>query len=213
MKFVTVFILLFMLSCAPARTPYRSQPVDIPPAQGTEYLVRKGDSLWRISRRYGVSVEKLMDLNNLASPRMLKTGQKLVIPEQHTPHTRGTDQFIWPVQGQIVRSFGEEVDNLKNKGINIKSSSSMVYSSGDGTVVFADYLRGWGNTLIVSHPSDIYTIYANLNQTTVTPGTSVSKGKKIGTLQTDREGNYILHFEIRKKHSPQDPLKFLVKTK
>lgn len=48
-------------------------------AAGT-HLVRRGDTLSSIARRYGTSVQALQDLNNLSSPRALKAGQRIKIP-------------------------------------------------------------------------------------------------------------------------------------
>lgn len=48
-------------------------------AAGT-HLVRRGDTLSSIARRYGTSVQALQDLNRLASPRALKAGQRIKIP-------------------------------------------------------------------------------------------------------------------------------------
>ena len=43
------------------------------------YIVQSGDSLWSISKRFGLSVDKLKDINNLSS-NLLSIGQTLKIP-------------------------------------------------------------------------------------------------------------------------------------
>ena len=55
-----------------------------PPSGGSDsgsitHIVKKGDNLWDISRKYGVSVEQIRKLNGLSSKAVLKIGQKLVI--------------------------------------------------------------------------------------------------------------------------------------
>lgn len=47
---------------------------------GGRYIVKKGDSLWKIARRYGVSLEKLIQANNIKNPDMIYPGQEIVIP-------------------------------------------------------------------------------------------------------------------------------------
>lgn len=58
-----------------------------PPATPTSiiYVVRKGDSLSWIAEKYDVSMERLMEVNNLTDPDVLVIGQKLIIPPLETP--------------------------------------------------------------------------------------------------------------------------------
>lgn len=45
-----------------------------------EYTVRKGDTLWAISRKYGVTVEEIQSVNKIGEPSRIAVGQKLIIP-------------------------------------------------------------------------------------------------------------------------------------
>ena len=68
---------------APARsfTPSPSpQPL---PAGATMYTIQPGDTLYRISRKYGVSVDAIITTNNIANPSRVKPGQVLAIPPQN----------------------------------------------------------------------------------------------------------------------------------
>ena len=57
-----------------------------PPSQGTiqgqRYVVQKGDTLWRLSQRFGVSLDALIKANNLSNPNVLHIGQGLIIPRR-----------------------------------------------------------------------------------------------------------------------------------
>jgi LysM repeat protein len=55
------------------------------PAVSTEkqyHIVKKGETLYRISRKYGISVEELRKLNNLSADQVLRTGQRLMVSPQ-----------------------------------------------------------------------------------------------------------------------------------
>ena len=212
MRFLSLFILIALISCAPAKTSqerYTSRTYQSQTTKGNYYIVKKGDSLWRISKRYGVSVSAIMKVNGISSAQNLKVGQKLIIPR--TSRVKTSTSFLWPVKGEVVNFFGETVDSSPNRGLNIKANptSKRVSASAQGRVVFSDNLKTWGRTVILEHGSDYYTIYANLDNTNLREGDLAKKGQSIGEVASGKNGNYILHFEIRKNYIPQDPLKYI----
>jgi len=210
-KLLSLFLLIFFVSCATPRTAAIKERTTFFPAtdKGTYYIVKEGDTLWRISKRYGVGVNTLLKKNRLASAQNLKAGQKIFIPRSH--YTKTTSLFSWPIKGEVINFFGENVDNTVNKGLNIKADSidRKVNAASEGHVVFCDNLKGWGKTIILKHGLNFYTIYANLDNTTVVEGNFTKKGQVIGRVASGKDGNYILHFEIRKNHIPQDPLRYM----
>ncbi|MCK9614559.1 MAG: peptidoglycan DD-metalloendopeptidase family protein [Candidatus Omnitrophica bacterium] len=119
--------------------------------------------------------------------------------------------FVWPLQGEVINNFGTNVNHTSNKGINIKAKpQDVVVASESGQAVFADHITGWGKTVILKHANNFYTVYANLNDIKIREGFLVKKGEPVGhvaQLTPDKEG--ILHFEIRKKHLADNPLRYL----
>lgn len=119
--------------------------------------------------------------------------------------------FIWPIRGEVVSNFGANVGHTINKGINIKASpQDAVIASESGRVAFADHIKGWGKTLILQHPNNFYTVYANLDDIKVKEGFSVKRGDSVGhvaQLASNNEG--VLHFEIRKRHLADNPMRYL----
>jgi len=207
-KLVFLFIIVFLLACAPSKT-YKKKSYILPSKRnGIYYSIKQGDSLWKISNQYNLSVEKIMRDNNISSPYNLKVGQKLFIPRYSSASNK---DFLWPLKGNIINYFNENVDNTLNRGINIQTivTNRDIKASQQGKVTFSNPLKGWGKTIILKHNSNFYTVYANLNQASAKEGSNVSKGEIIGTVASGRDGNYILHFEVRKKNIPQDPLKYL----
>ena len=203
-----LFIIIAFISCAPARVSQQYTSLTKHLTKGTYHLVKRGDSLWRISKKYSISVKELMQRNKISSPRNLKIGQKIFVPLRKT---KSEGYFSWPTNGEVINVFNENVDNSINKGINIKTASGNkdVNACAYGKVVFSDNLKGWGKTVILKHDSSLYTIYANLADAPVKEGTYAQKGQRIGEIASGKNGNYLLHFEVRKQNIPQDPLKYL----
>ena len=102
----------------PTSTSSPSTPLPIPPIDDdeneeySEYIVQKGDSLWKISRDYNITVKELIELNNLATTT-LQIGDKLLVPINKT-------EKIYTVQrGDTLWSIAKEnnitVNELKEK--------------------------------------------------------------------------------------------------
>ncbi|MGC9062230.1 murein hydrolase activator EnvC family protein [Calditerrivibrio sp.] len=124
----------------------------------------------------------------------------------------------WPVKGKIVEGFGVKyVESLKteiyNKGVKIEvNGDGFVRSVHDGVVKYVDWIKGYGNLVIISHPDDFYTIYANIDDVLVKNGQRVSKGEKIGIIDVDiKEVQHYLYFEIRKNNNALNPQEWLKK--
>lgn len=84
------------------------------PSGSNYYTVKSGDSLWSISKKYGITVDELKEANNLSS-NLLSVGQNLLIPSKETNVT--TDEYV-VVKGDtlygIANKFNTTVDNLKS---------------------------------------------------------------------------------------------------
>lgn len=96
----------------PEPTP---EPEPVPPTQDdyTIYTVQKGDSLWLISQRYGITVPELIDINNLQN-LTIYVGQKLLVPKQEDDNTYYIVQSgdtLW----SIANKNNMSVEELKNK--------------------------------------------------------------------------------------------------
>ena len=117
---------------------------------------------------------------------------------------------MWPVKGRVVGQFGIDINGVANDGLNIETSSAeVVKAAEDGQIVFADYLKGWGQTIIVEHPNNYYTVYANLKNITTRMGERVQKGAPLAQVALNNSNDIILHFEIRKNNVSINPLRYL----
>lgn len=122
----------------------------------------------------------------------------------------------WPASGNLAATFGrQEHPRFRtvtfNRGIEIATTSRRdVVTVADGTVIFADWFKGYGRLIIVDHGSGYFTLYAHTDGQKVKTGESVSRGQVIGTVgESGSTEGPLLYFELRHKGRPQDPLAWL----
>lgn len=122
----------------------------------------------------------------------------------------------WPSDGKVIAKFGRHVHPefgtaTFNNGIDIEADAGMpIHAVGSGTIDFVSTVPGYGNCIIVNHGDGFYTVYAHASEILVQQGDAVTEGQVIarvgstGSLSGDR-----LHFEIRDRKKPVDPLTWL----
>ncbi|MCF8025067.1 MAG: peptidoglycan DD-metalloendopeptidase family protein [Desulfobacteraceae bacterium] len=123
-----------------------------------------------------------------------------------------------PVQGKIVSDFGRHVSsdsgavNYRN-GIEIRSKiGDPVRAVFAGEIVFADWVRGFGRVVIVSHGESYHTVYARVEEIFNDKGDAVESGQVIATVgESGPVNSPCLYFEIRRHGNPVDPMKWLDK--
>jgi murein DD-endopeptidase MepM/ murein hydrolase activator NlpD len=121
-------------------------------------------------------------------------------------------QFIWPVKGEIISSFGPKKGGLQNDGINIKATEGNPVAAAEaGTVVYAgNELKGYGNLLLIKHHDGYLSAYAHTQKMLVSKGDAVSKGQQIATVgSTGHVNSSQLHFSIRKGRTAVNPVSYL----
>lgn len=102
----------------PTSTSTPSNPLPIPPIDDdeneeySEYIVQKGDSLWKISRNYNITVKELIELNNLTTTT-LQIGDKLLVPinKIEKTYTVQRGDTLW----SIAKENNVTVNELKEK--------------------------------------------------------------------------------------------------
>jgi septal ring factor EnvC (AmiA/AmiB activator) len=122
-------------------------------------------------------------------------------------------QLRSPVAGQLVVKFGtrRSVDEVTFKGDFLKAPEGTdVHAVAAGRVVFADFMRGFGNMVVVDHGNDYWTIYAYMQSRLKRAGDAVKGGEAIGTAgNTGGAEQSGLYFEVRHKGRPLDPASFV----
>jgi len=141
------------------------------------------------------------------------------ISNENTPETMPAGSFQklkgrlhLPVRGSIVNRFGgERLEGSTWKGLFIRAGSgNNVKAIAAGQVVFADWMRGFGNLVIVDHGDNYLTIYGNNDSLLKRVGDTVQGGDniaRVGNSGGNPESG--LYFELRYRGQPVDPLKWV----
>ena len=119
-----------------------------------------------------------------------------------------------PVRGEVTNRFGasREDTGVSWKGLFIKSAEGAdVKAVADGRVVFADWMRGFGNLIIVDHGNGYMSLYGNNQAVLKQVGEEVDAGDTIASVGNSggNESNG-LYYELRRNSQPFDPLSWSV---
>ncbi len=117
-----------------------------------------------------------------------------------------TIDWGWPLRGKIIQSF-----NSSTKGIDIEADEgSPVIAAADGKVMYAgNGVRGLGNLILLGHSDGFISAYAHNKELLVETGKTIKKGERIATVGDTDTSSPRLHFEIRRKGTPVDPISYL----
>ena len=116
-----------------------------------------------------------------------------------------------PVRGSVAGRFGSPRDGGGTwRGVFIKAGSgSEVKSIASGRVVFAEWMRGFGNLLIVDHGDAYLSIYGNNDSLLKHVGQAVKGGETVATVgNSGGNPDSGLYFELRHQGQPIDPIKW-----
>lgn len=180
------------------------------------YVIRVDDVI-KVRYQKSIKIATVNKTNKTKVPSKINTSR--ASSRQSTTVTKTSSNAIrdsvknwqWPLNGPIVNAFGDNKGILK--GIQIKSNqNSVVTASNSGEIVYSGSgLRSYGKLIIIKHNKDYLSAYGYLNKLNVKEGDSVKKGQTIAKLGVNQEGKPLLHFEIRYKGRPVDPINYLPK--
>ncbi|BGI50825.1 MAG: hypothetical protein ArsCj_1130 [Arsenophonus endosymbiont of Ceratovacuna japonica] len=120
-----------------------------------------------------------------------------------------TYKWHWPTEGKIIETFSDIHGG--NKGIDISGSRGQsIFATIAGKVVYSgSALRGYGNLIIIKHNDNYLSAYAHNDVILVHDQQEVQTGQKIATMGNSGTNSVKLHFEIRYKGKPVNPLYYL----
>ena len=219
-------------------SPYLLRPGQqirlVPPkSAGGQIVVAAGDTLYGLAEEVGVDFKELARWNGIPSPYIIRPGQVLrtTPPGSSTRRssksrstskssasprkaTYGTatkvDSWVWPANGPVVRRFSARGTN---KGLDIGGRrGAAIHAAATGKVVYkGSGLRGYGRLIIIKHNRDFLSAYAHCERIYVEEGDVIKRAQKIAAMGSSGTDQVKLHFEIRYRGSPVDPLKYLPK--
>ena len=123
-----------------------------------------------------------------------------------------------PVQGAIITPYGPSQNSNYSSftfeaGIDIRADKGEpVRSVFKGEVIYAEWLKGYGNLMIINHGDNFYTLYAHVEEFFKKKGERVDTDEVIALAgDTGSIKGICLHFEVRHHGRPVDPMKWLKK--
>ena len=223
-RFVCVFILMTLLPCCGERDGLAPvvESVWRDNTHNTRHVVLRGETLYAIAFRYEQDYHHLATLNHLASPYTLHAGQVIKLKTSAQPISRTYQvppkplprslqpTWRWPVTGTVVTTFAP---SKGKKGVDISGKRGQsIRASASGVVAYAgNGLPGYGNLIILKHDKQYLTAYGNNQRNLVREGQSVQAGQVIAEMGLVNRRFWGVHFEIRQRGEPVNPLNYLKK--
>ena len=177
--------------------------------EGQAFAVDKNESVLQKERvvRVPQSNKPLKAETSKEKQKESKSVSKPVL-EATQKREENNQTWFWPIEGKIIESY-----SIKNgqQGIAIEGSlKEPVMAAKSGEVVYVgDGLKGYGNLIIIKHDELFLSAYAHNFTTFVKEGQFVKAKQKIALVGLDNKQQSALHFQIRVKGKPKDPVKFL----
>jgi murein DD-endopeptidase MepM/ murein hydrolase activator NlpD len=194
------------------------QPGDslvILPVAGVRHIVKDGDSMNSIAKKYDGDAEEILAFNQMFEEDELVVGATLIVPG-------GAIQVPVRVAARPVSVSGASSatgfshpapGSVKTQGIHgynavdlAGAQGSVVRAAAAGEVIVSKasgWNGGYGQYVVIRHPSGAQTLYAHLSSNAVAVGNYVSQGETIGGMgNTGRSTGSHLHFEVRGGRNP-----------
>jgi len=197
------------------------------------HVVQTGDTIYSIAFRYDIDQRDLMAWNRIDNPGLIRVGQRLRLSPPAAvggqPAASGTGaagpvakprppaqpaqtvRWNWPTDGAVIATYGSTTKT--QSGIQIGGRRGQpVRAASAGRVVYAGTgLAGYGHLLIIKHNNDFLSAYGHNDRLLAKEGDEVGAGETIASMGEGPGRQPLLHFEIRLRGEPVDPLRYLPK--
>ncbi len=170
-----------------------------------EYEVQAGDTFYSIARANNITVDELKKINDFDATVVLKYGIVIKVPasektasteteeaeevllsvkedpRKYDSNKKGNINLVWPVKAEDVTYVSGKIS-----GVSITSGKNEpVVAIKEGTVTYSGFYRGFGNVVFVKSSSGYIYVYCGLDTVSVSLGTALKSGDKIGSVGYD----------------------------
>ena len=166
-------------------------------------------------KEQALELKERLEKEAVALNELISKLQSEIITEHYT-YKFSTPKLIWPLKGKILKDFGvnkSELYNVStmNNGIDISANEgTKVRAVEDGVVAFSEWHGGSGKLIIIDHQNGFFSLYSHNSTLMVSQGDIISKNQTIALSgKTGTADVPCLHFELRKRGNPVDPLDYL----
>jgi murein DD-endopeptidase MepM/ murein hydrolase activator NlpD len=168
---------------------------------------KKTASLASLSAEERAEAEEMDALVEVSAELTAKIRAAQARSTDRTPSAAG---LIWAVNAPITSPFGWRWGRM-HEGIDLGAAyGSPIAAAAAGTVIYAGWLGGYGNLVVIDHGGGLATAYGHQSRIAVGVGQQVSQGETIGYVgSTGHSTGPHLHFEVRVDGQPVDPLGYL----
>lgn len=191
-----------------------------------DYTVKAGDTFYSIARANNITVDELKKINGFDDTVILKYGVVIKVPASEkslSPETeevveellsvkddprkydsnkKGNVNLEWPVKAEDVTYVSGKIS-----GVSITSGKNEpVVAIKEGSVTYSGFYRGFGNVVFVKASSGYIYVYCGLGTVSVSLGSKLKHGDKIGTVGMDSlSGKYQISLMVYKNGKVIDP--------
>jgi len=144
--------------------------------------------------------------------RSVEEVQKAADNGEDAPDETGIGKFRWPVRGAVIAGYGQNVDGVRNPGIDISvPEGTPIKAAENGVVIYSGAgLKDLGNTVLIRHDNGTVTVYGNASALKVKRGDKVTRGQVIASSgMTGGAKRPKVHFEVRQNAAAVNPMTFL----
>jgi len=195
--------------------------------QAAERARRAAQHKVRVARRvktYKTVKDKHGNSKRVATTRVVYEDH--MVSDERSPGTLhedfsesgGDSGWHLPVRAPLSSRFGRRYHPILHRykvhtGDDLAASyGTAFHAAKSGTVLYAGWKTGYGNTIIIDHGGGVSTLYGHASKLAVSAGQHVNAGQYIGNVgSTGWSTGPHLHFEVRKNGSPVNPLPYLRK--
>lgn len=198
------------------------------PVDGLSHVVKKGETVEKIAKKYKVETEVILKQNQLNAEAVLAADQALIIPgaKKSAPviaaaasapvngatysGPQAAGRLIWPTIGKLTQGYhaGHRALDIANR------AKGPIYAAAPGKVITSrtGWNGGYGNYVIIDHGNGMQTLYGHNEKLYVTEGQYVEQGQTIAWM--GRSGRVYgptgihVHFEVRIKGVKYNPMNF-----